>query len=146
MYKLSPATSDEPPPRQPAPERLSVQEDVHGLPLLRGVSAALEPRQRPEHSLLLHVNTPRNTNTLPLFCSSLTRAEGNLRSSRRSTTGPGTKSLGRAGGAAYLRQGDAGDQGRDWCPEKDAKATTLSRDASGRGSIRSHCQKSLFLK
>ena len=80
-----------------------------------------------------NLGSGRNT---PSSYTSLTRAEGNLRSSRRSTTGPGTKSLGRAGGAAYLRQGDAGDQGRDWCPEKDAKATTLSRDASGRGSIR----------
>ena len=65
------------------------------------------------------------------------------RSSRRSTSGSsflnGTKSLGRAQGLQYLRQGDAGRNDgtlEDWDPEQDAKATTLSRDNSGRGSIR----------
>ena len=53
----------------------------------------------------------------------------------------GTKSLGRSAGLQYLRQGDAvrnGNDGfeEDWDPEQDAKATTLSRDSSGRGSIR----------
>ena len=39
---------------------------------------------------------------------------------------------------SYFRQGDAGGEprDRDWDPQTDAKATTLSRNASGRGSIR----------
>ena len=51
----------------------------------------------------------------------------------------GTKSLGRAQGLQYLRQGDAARNSydEDWDPESDAKATTLSRNNSGRGSIRS---------
>jgi len=73
--------------------------------------------------------------------SSLTKAEGNLRSSKRNKTSllTGTKSLGRASGIQYLRQGDAGqdpDYDENWNPETAPKATTLSRDASGRGSIR----------
>ena len=38
----------------------------------------------------------------------------------------------------YFRQGDAAGEprDRDWDPQTDAKATTLSRNASGRGSIR----------
>ena len=74
-----------------------------------------------------------------------------LRSSKRSGTGSnntsnsflsGTKSLGRAQGLLYLRQGDVRKNAstpaydEDWDPEQDAKATTLSRDSSGRGSIR----------
>ena len=67
----------------------------------------------------------------------LHRAEGNLRSGRRSTgAGLGSKSLGRSGGRLYLRQGDAGEEERTWDPQTDAKATTLSRNASGRGSIK----------
>ena len=79
-----------------------------------------------------------------------------MRSSGSNLTA-GTRSLGRAGGAAFLRclqrckrgvrlvnlysyfrQGDAGGEprDRDWDPQTDAKATTLSRNASGRGSIR----------
>jgi len=83
--------------------------------------------------------SPRNT---PSY-SSLTRAEGNQRASSRvrssgSNLTAGTRSLGRAGGAAFLRQGDASGEprDRDWDPQTDAKATTLSRNASGRGSIR----------
>eukprot|EP00092_Neocalanus_flemingeri_P003451 GFUD01003700.1.p1 GENE.GFUD01003700.1~~GFUD01003700.1.p1 ORF type:complete len:675 (-),score=150.66 GFUD01003700.1:636-2660(-) len=73
--------------------------------------------------------------------SSLTKAEGNLRSSKRNKTSllTGTKSLGRASGIQYLRQGDAGqdpEYDENWNPETAPKATTLSRDASGRGSIR----------
>jgi len=92
-------------------------------------------------SLLSEVSLPpwnlsgRNT---PNY-SSLTRAEGNLRSSKRNKTSllSGTKSLGRATGLQYLRQGDAGqDYDENWNPETVPKATTLSRDASGRGSIR----------
>eukprot|EP00090_Calanus_glacialis_P046676 TRINITY_DN9282_c0_g1_i1.p1 TRINITY_DN9282_c0_g1~~TRINITY_DN9282_c0_g1_i1.p1 ORF type:complete len:677 (+),score=131.32 TRINITY_DN9282_c0_g1_i1:45-2075(+) len=94
-------------------------------------------------SLLSEVSLPpwnlsgRNT---PNY-SSLTKAEGNLRSSKRNKTGllSGTKSLGRATGSQYLRQGDAGqdpDYDENWNPETAPKATTLSRDASGRGSIR----------
>jgi len=94
-------------------------------------------------SLLSEVSLPpwnlsgRNT---PNY-SSLSKAEGNLRSSKRNKTSllSGTKSLGRATGLQYLRQGDAGldpDHNENWNPESDAKATTLSRNASGRGSIR----------
>ena len=38
----------------------------------------------------------------------------------------------------HFRQGDAAGEprDRDWDPQTDAKATTLSRNASGRGSIR----------
>ena len=38
----------------------------------------------------------------------------------------------------FFRQGDAAGEprDRDWDPQTDAKATTLSRNASGRGSIR----------
>ena len=75
------------------------------------------------------------------------------RSSKRSTSSGssllnGTKSLGRAQGLQYLRQGDAGRNDgtlEDWDPEQDAKATTLSRDNSGRGSIRSAAVKTVTL-
>ena len=94
-------------------------------------------------SLLSEVSLPpwnlsgRNT---PNY-NSLSKAEGNLRSSKRNKTSllSGTKSLGRATGLQYLRQGDAGldpNYNENWNPESDAKATTLSRNASGRGSIR----------
>jgi len=73
--------------------------------------------------------------------NSLTKAEGNLRSSKRNKSSllTGTKSLGRATGIQYLRQGDASEDceyDENWNPETAPKATTLSRDASGRGSIR----------
>ena len=75
------------------------------------------------------------------------------RSSKRSTSSGSsllncTKSLGRAQGLQYLRQGDARRNDgtlEDWDPEQDAKATTMSRDNSGRGSIRSVVVKSVTL-
>lgn len=75
------------------------------------------------------------------------------RSSKRTTSSGssllnGTKSLGRAQGLQYLRQGDAGRNDgtlENWDPEQDAKATTLSRDNSGRGSIRSVAVKTVTL-
>ena len=72
----------------------------------------------------------------------LARAEGNQRASKSSArlATAGSKSLGRASATAFLRQGDAALSpppfSREWDPELDAKATTLSRSQSGRGSIK----------
>ena len=80
----------------------------------------------------------RNT---PSYSSLSRNDSGNLRPNKVSGSSflNGTKSLGRAQGLKYLRQGNASlndPYDEDWNPEQDAKATTLSRDSSGRGSIR----------
>jgi len=68
---------------------------------------------------------------------SLTRQEGNMRASKRtSASASGTKSLGRSSGLSFLRTGDASREDIDWEPESTPNATTLSRNASGRGSIK----------
>ena len=79
----------------------------------------------------------------PVSSSMLARAEGNqraLKSSSARLASVGTKSLGRAGAGSFLRQGDAAlsppPGSREWDPELDAKAPTLSRSQSGRGSIK----------
>lgn len=94
-----------------------------------------------EYSLPQWGGSGRNT---PSYSSLSRNDSGNLRSSKRSTSSGSsllncTKSLGRAQGLQYLRQGDARRNDgtlEDWDPEQDAKATTMSRDNSGRGSIR----------
>merc|ERR1719222_231963 len=80
----------------------------------------------------------------PVSSSMLARAEGNQRASKNTSSArlasSGSKSLGRSSAGAFLRQGDAGlsppPGSREWDPELDAKAPTLSRTQSGRGSIK----------
>ena len=80
--------------------------------------------------------------SLPFHHHRSSKRSGSAQSTNNNSFLSGTKSLGRAQGLLYLRQGDARKNAstpaydEDWDPEQDAKATTLSRDSSGRGSIR----------
>jgi len=92
-----------------------------------------------------NIGSPFSPCMSPVSSNMLARAEGNQRASKNTSsarmTSAGSKSLSRASAGAFLRQGDAGLSpppgfSREWDPELDAKAPTLSRSQSGRGSIK----------
>ena len=91
-----------------------------------------------------NISSPFSPCMSPVSSTILARAEGNQRALKNTSSArlasSGSKSLGRAGAGAFLRQGDAGlsppPGSREWDPELDAKAPTLSRTQSGRGSIK----------